>query len=203
MLSKKYYSGNKMKKSIFLNAIAVFLFTQVFGQALPKVIMETTLGVIIVEVDTAKAPTTAKNFLKHVETNTYKNGVFYRVVRMDNQPKNDVKIEVIQGGIYTEPRFGEIQPIEHETTAKTGLRHLNGTISMARMGPGTASTEFFICIGDQPELDFGGKRNADGQGFAAFGQVVEGMDVVREIQKQKDKNQTLLEKIGFAVSVVE
>jgi peptidyl-prolyl cis-trans isomerase A (cyclophilin A) len=114
---------------------------------------------------------------------------------MDNQPNNDVKIEVIQGGIYTEPRFGDIKPIEHETTDKTGIKHKDGTISMARMGPGTASTEFFICVGDQPELDFGGKRNPDGQGFAAFGHIVKGIDVVRNIQQLKDKNQTLLEKV--------
>ena len=81
------------------------------------------------------------------------------MVRTDNQPNSDIKIEVIQGGIYTQPRFGEIKPIAHETTLQTGIKHRDGTISMARMGPGTASTEFFICIGNQPELDFDGKRN--------------------------------------------
>ena len=79
--------------------------------------------------------------------------------------------------------------IRHETTRETGLRHLDGVISMARMGPGTANTEIFICIGDQPELDFGGKRNPDGQGFGAFGRVVEGMEVVRRIQAKEADGQ--------------
>jgi peptidyl-prolyl cis-trans isomerase A (cyclophilin A) len=165
------------------------------GNPLPKVKIESNLGDIIIEVDTVNAPVTAHNFLKHVEEGTYKNGVFYRVVRMDNQPQNDIKIEVIQGGIFTEARIEKIPAIRHETTEETGLKHLDGTISMARMGPGTASTEFFICIGDQPELDFGGNRNPDGQGFAAFGKVVVGMDVVKKIQQQKDRNQTLEEPV--------
>ena len=88
----------------------------------------------------------------------------------------------------------ELQPIKHETTNITGLLHKNGTISMARLDPGTASSEFFICINEQPELDYGGKRNPDGQGFAAFGQVIEGMHIVKNIQKLNSKNQ-ILEKI--------
>lgn len=184
-----------MKLTIFLTLTGVFTVLFLSAQTLPKVKMITTLGEIVVEVDTLNAPISAKNFLKHVDEGSYKNGVFYRVVRMDNQPENDVKIEVIQGGIFTEVRFEKIPPIEHETTEKTGVKHLDGTISMARMGPGTASTEFFICVGDQPELDFGGKRNSDGQGFAAFGHVVEGMEVVKKIQQQKDVKQTLLEKV--------
>ncbi len=187
-----------MKKAIFLTIIAVFLFIQGFGQALPKIKIETSLGAIIVEIDTIKAPVSAKNFLKHVEQGTYEKGVFYRVVRMNNQPNNDVKIEVIQGGIYSRENAENIQAIIHETTRQTGIKHLDGTLSMARMGPGTASTEFFICVGKQPELDFGGRRNPDGQGFAAFGQVIEGMDVVRKIQKQKDVNQILVEKINIS-----
>lgn len=186
-----------MKAKIFLFAFALFVFFQGMGQPLPKVKMKTQLGEIILEIDTVNAQVTAKNFLKHVEAETYKDGVFYRVVRMDNQPNNNVKIEVIQGGVFTEVRFEKIEPIRHETTNETGIKHLDGTFSMARMEPGTASTEFFICIGNQPELDFGGKRNPDGHGFAAFGQVVEGMDVVRKIQQQKDKNQTLIEKIAI------
>lgn len=187
-----------MRKAIFLFLIVCFLFFDGFSQPLPKVQMKTTLGEIVVEVDTIKAPISAKNFLKHVEQGSYKNGVFYRVVRMDNQPNNDIKIEVIQGGVFTGSSVEKIPPIAHETTEVTGIKHLDGTISMARMGPGTASTEFFICAGDQPELDFGGKRNPDGQGFAAFGQVVEGMEVVKKIQQQKDINQTLIEKVRIS-----
>ncbi len=183
-----------VRKTVFI-IIATFLFLNGFSQSLPKVKFKTSLGEIIIEIDTVNAPISANNFLKHVEAGTYKNAVFYRVVRMDNQPNNDIKIEVIQGGVFVEVQFEKIETISHETTKDTGLKHLDGTISMARSTPGSASTEFFICVGDQPELDFGGKRNPDGEGFAAFGQVVEGMDVVRKIQHQNDKNQTLVEKV--------
>lgn len=171
--------------------IALFLFLNSFSQQLPKVKMESSVGNIIVEVDKIHAPVTAKNFLKHVEAGTYQNAVFYRVVRIDNQPENKVKIEVIQGGLYSDEEIEKQVPIPHETTEMTGIKHSDGTISMARYTPGTASTEFFICVGDQPELDFDGNRNPDKQGFAAFGHVTEGMDVVKKIQQLKDKNQYL------------
>lgn len=174
------------------------------AQDLPFVKMTTNLGIVMVEVDTIHAPLTALNFLKHVEAGTYKNCVFYRVVTPNNQPDNAIKIEVIQGGIYSQPGFEEIKPIKHENTKETGLKHLDGTISMARSEPGTASTEFFICIGNQPELDFGGKRNPDLQGFAAFGRVIKGMDVVRKIQQQRANNQTLIDPISIeTISVVK
>lgn len=192
-----------MKKSIIVVIIAVFAGLLSNAQNLPKVKMETSLGNIIIEVNTEKAPITAFNFLRHVEDSTYANGKFYRVVHLENQPKNDKKIEVIQGGIYTEIRFDKINPIPHESTEETGLKHLGGTISMARMEPGSATTEFFICVNDQPDLDFGAERNPDKQGFAAFGQVIEGMDVVRAIQKQEEQNQTLVEKIVMNISIME
>jgi len=111
---------------------------------------------------------------------------------MDNQLNNDIKIEVIQGGLGFDVEESPYPPIKHETTLETGLLHKNGTLSMARAEPGTASSEFFICIGNQPELDFGGKRNPDGQGFAAFGKVLSGMDIVRKIQQMKDERQMLI-----------
>lgn len=191
-----------MKKSIFLFIVAIFLFWRGASQDLPEVEIQTSFGDIRIEIDTIKAPVTAKNFLEHIEKGTFENAAFYRVVRMDNQPNSDIKIEVIQGGIYREEDFENIKCIQHETTKKTGLKHLNGTLSMARNKPGSASTEFFICVGDQPELDFGGKRNPDGQGFAAFGQVVKGMEVVRKIQDQKADQQTLVEKVAFKVKQV-
>ncbi|WP_346861479.1 peptidylprolyl isomerase [uncultured Draconibacterium sp.] len=192
-----------MKKYIILSLFFLAVFVQSQAQTLPQVKIATQMGDIIVEIDTIKAPVTALNFLNHVKEGTFNNGVFYRVVRMDNQPNNDVKIEVIQGGVFTEVRFEKIPPIVHETTEQTGIKHLDGTISMARMAPGSASTEFFICVNDQPELDFGGKRNPDGQGFAAFGQVVEGMDVVRKIQQLKDEGQTLVEKVAFKTECIK
>lgn len=161
------------------------------GPELPKVEIQTSMGNIRVEVDTIHAPITATNFLKHVDAGTYVNTSFYRVVCPDNQPQNKVKIEVIQGGLNDDSLIEQQPAIAHETTEMTGIKHLDGTISMARFDPGTASTEIFICVGDQPELDFGGKRNPDGQGFAAFGKVLDGMDIVREIQAQPEHNQSL------------
>jgi peptidyl-prolyl cis-trans isomerase A (cyclophilin A) len=114
---------------------------------------------------------------------------------MDNQPQNLVKIEVIQGGLGFSDEDRPFPPLAHETTAKTGILHKDGVISMARSEPGSATSEIFICIGDQPELDFGGKRNQDGQGFAAFGRVIEGMDVVRKIQQQPDEKQMLKQPV--------
>lgn len=158
----------------------------------PKVFISTEAGDIIIEIYADKAPITSANFLTLVGTGTFdEKACFYRVVRPDNQPNNPVKIEVIQGGLVVDSLIDIFQPIAHETTAQTGVIHTDGTISMARSEPGTASTEFFICIGDQPELDFGGKRNPDGQGFAAFGKVIEGMDIVKKIQQMKDENQYL------------
>lgn len=183
-----------MKTKILFPFILITFVLQGFGQKLPQVNIETLLGKITCEIDTLHAPKTARNFLNHIKKGTFKNALFYRVVRMDNQPDNVVNIEVIQGGVFIDTIIEKITPIQHETTIQTGLKHLDGTLSMARMEPGTASTEFFICVGDQPELDFGGKRNPDGKGFAAFGKVIKGMDVVRKIQLQEDENQYLVEK---------
>jgi len=175
--------------------IALFLFQiPILIAKAQKVRMATEAGNIELELYPDKAPVTVANFLKYVDEQRYNGSVFYRVVRMDNQAKNKVKIEVIQGGL-SEDSTKRLLPIVHETTLKTGLKHLDGTLSMARMGPGTASSEFFICINDQPELDAGGLRNPDNQGFAAFGKVIKGMDIVRKIQSGKtgenEKVQTL------------
>lgn len=162
-----------------------------------KVLIRTSLGDIEVEVYSGLAPVTASNFLSQVDAGTYTNSVFYRVVRMDNQAQNKVKIEVIQGGLFEDELINKYTPIVHETTDLTGIKHTDGVISMARMEPGTASTEIFICIGDQPSLDAGGDRNPDGAGFAAFGKVVSGMDVVRAIQALPDEGQYLLDPVSI------
>ena len=161
----------------------------------PMVLIRTELGDISVEINQEQAQVTAGNFLAHVEQGDYTNSIFYRVVRLDNQAQNMVKIEVIQGGLFDDEVLDTITPIRHESTQETGILHSDGVISMARMDPGSASTEFFICIGDQPSLDYGGKRNPDGQGFAAFGKVIKGMDVVRAIQAQADEGQYLKEQV--------
>lgn len=161
----------------------------------PRVLIKTQMGDLLVEVYPDLAPVTANNFLDHVEKGTYTNSIFYRVVRMDNQPQNKVKIEVIQGGLFDDDLIESQSPIEHETTEVSGILHTNGVISMARMGPGTASTEFFICIGNQPSLDWEGERNPDGQGFAAFGKVIRGIEIAEAIQELPDDNQYLIEKV--------
>jgi peptidyl-prolyl cis-trans isomerase A (cyclophilin A) len=155
----------------------------------PVVLIKTEKGDITVEIDLARAPVTAANFLRYVDGKLYDGSIFHRTVTLDNQPDNAVRIEVIQGGQLPEER--EFPPIAHETTATTGLKHLDGTISMARAAPGSATSSFFFCIGPQPELDFGGKRNPDGQGFAAFGRVVKGMAVVKAIHVLPAEGQSL------------
>jgi len=161
------------------------------AKANPLVKIETKLGSIVVEVDVKHAPQTAANFLRYVDAKQYSGGRFHRTVTPDNQPDKKIKIEVIQAGVNPEFEKQSFPPILLERTNVTGLHHLDGTISMARDGADTATSDFFICIGSQPELDFGGKRNPDGQGFAAFGQVKKGMDIVRKIQKSHAEEQSL------------
>jgi peptidyl-prolyl cis-trans isomerase A (cyclophilin A) len=155
-----------------------------------RVLIQGDRGEIEIELD-ARAPSTVANFLKYVDGKFYDGGRFHRTVKPGNQPDGKVKIEVIQAGIDPARAKDEFPPIKLERTRDTGVLHKDGTISMARDGPDTATSDFFICIGDQPELDFGGKRNPDGQGFAAFGRVVKGMDVVKAIQGSPADGQTL------------
>lgn len=166
--------------------------------------IETTEGNIVVQLFPEKAPATVANFLKYIEQYRLKDASFYRVVTQDNQPSSKTKIEVIQGGLFEDNHPDALSPIVHENTKQTGILHKDGVISLARYGPGSATIEFFICIGDQPSLDFGGSRNGDGHGFAAFGQVVKGMDIVRKIQKLPSENQYLNPRIKITnVSLVK
>jgi peptidyl-prolyl cis-trans isomerase A (cyclophilin A) len=150
------------------------------GVALPLVRLQTPYGAILVELATDRAPITAANFLRYVDLGLFDRGSFYRVVRPDND-HNPAAISVVQGGLY--PDDTPLPPIAHESTAQTGLRNRAGMLSMARDAPGTATSEFSISVTDNPALDFGGRRQPDGQGFAAFGRVVRGMDVVRRINR--------------------
>lgn len=172
---------------------ALLIFTGCNEKQKNIVLIKTELGDIEVELFEEKAPKTVENFLKYVDGGHYKNSAFYRTVTMDNQPNNDIKIEVIQGGIFDDEDL--FQAVEHETTKLTGIKHLNGVISMARNNPGSARDDFFICVGNQPELDFGGKRNPDGQGFAAFGMVTKGMDIVKKIHQSYVEGQYLNPRI--------
>ena len=156
-----------------------------------RINISTNLGEMEVELDTAQAPATVANFLRYVDADHYNGGQFHRTVTMNNQPNNDVKIEVIQASVNPARSDDGFGPITLERTTVTGLRHLNGAISMARGAPDSATSSFFFCIGDQPSLDFGGDRNPDGQGFAAFGRVVAGLDVLRQIQGQPAETQRL------------
>lgn len=156
-----------------------------------RVLLETALGEVELEVDLAHAPLTARNFLRYVEAGRYDGGRFHRTVTAGNQPQSPVKIAVIQGGEAPEREASDFPPIPLERTRDTGLSHRDGTLSMARSGPDSATADFFICVGDQPALDFGGKRNPDGQGFGAFGKVVRGMEVVRRIWKSPAQQQAL------------
>jgi peptidyl-prolyl cis-trans isomerase A (cyclophilin A) len=183
-----------MKKHIIsLFAILILLFS--CKPKNPIVLIKTELGEIEVEIYQDKAPITASHFLKNTDEEIYNNACFYRVVRLDNQPENDIKIEVIQAGLFHDSIVDRMPTIKHETTQQTGILHKNGVISMARLEPGTACTEFFICIGDQPDLDFGGNRNTDKQGFAAFGKVIKGMNLVKEIQNREAQKQILKKHI--------
>lgn len=152
----------------------------------PHVIIETQMGDIEVELYPKQAPKTVGAFLSYVDSGFYKDGSFYRVLNDDNQPSGSGGVKLIQGGIFVTNHAKEvtIPGIPHETTQQTHILHKDGTISMARTTPGTASTEFFICIGNQPGFDYGGENNPDGQGMAAFGHVVKGMDVVNQIYSQ-------------------
>jgi peptidyl-prolyl cis-trans isomerase A (cyclophilin A) len=170
--------------------------------------IDTEFGTIHAELYDSEAPITTTNFLHYVEEGLYDRGRFHRTVTADNNansnldlteeeiasrqvPNDSVAIQVIQASVNPDREDDLDGPIPLERTSETGLKHLDGTLSMARSTPNSAVSDFFICINDQPELDFGGRRNPDGQGFAAFGRVTEGMDVVRTIQAQPARGQIL------------
>ncbi|MEO9801683.1 MAG: peptidylprolyl isomerase [Reichenbachiella sp.] len=156
-------------------------------------VVDTAMGQIKIELYPEKAPITVANFLKYVDSGLYEQSSFFRACTPKNEADREVRIEVIQGGDI--PVEKELDPIEIETTQQTGLLHEDGTISMARDQPNSATCSFFICIGNQPSLDFDGARNPDGYGFAAFGQVLEGMDVVRKIQEQEEVDQYFIDPV--------
>ncbi len=179
------------RRILLLGMCLAVLAVPALGQDNVRVRIETGMGNVDLELYPSKAPATVENFLKYVEGGFYTGGRFHRTVTMDNQPNNDVLIEVIQAGINPERAEERFPPIDLERTNETGLLHVDGAISMARGGPDTARSDFFICINYQPSLDFGGDRNPDGQGFAAFGRVVRGMNVVRKIQVAPHEEQRL------------
>ena len=152
-----------------------------------NIAFKTSKGDIIIELYNQIAPITVDNFLRHLDGGYYDGSSFYRTVTHQND-NGSPKIEVIQGGL------GDIDKpfpaISHESTNITKLKHEDGTISMSRGEVNSATSDFFICIGSQQGLDFGGERNNDGQGFAAFGKVIEGMDIVRDINGMPSNKKT-------------
>ena len=190
----------KSRRIAAASALVVCALTLVWAQAGTqevRVRFETALGAFEVELDAARAPATVANFLKYVDGGFYDGGRVHRSARLETQAARPVKIEVIQAGINSARRREAFPAIPLERTNATGILHTDGTISMARSGSDTATSDFFICIGDQPSLDFGGARNPDGQGFAAFGRVVSGMDIVRAIHKAPAEAETLTPPIAI------
>jgi len=144
------------------------------AEDLVPVAIDTSLGRIVIALDRGHAPVTTANFLKYIDTHRFDGQAFYRAMKgSDGSPV------LIQGGVTTDARK-LLPPIKHEPTSETGLKNVAGAISMANGGPGTARSDFFILLADQPGFDAGGP-GGDATGFAAFGRVTDGMDVVRKI----------------------
>ena len=179
---------------LFFMIFSVFMAFMPAKQADVLVRIETSFGQIDLAINTKRAPVTAANFLKYVDAGLYDGGRFHRATRPDNYtpaPPNRPPMELIQGGINPDRRAEGFPPIPLERTSVTGLKHVVGVVSMARTEADTARSDFFILLDEQPSLDFGGKRFDDGQGAAAFGRVVSGLDVVRKIQQQPVQGQNL------------
>ncbi|MEP7277881.1 MAG: peptidylprolyl isomerase [Bacteroidota bacterium] len=158
----------------------------------PHVLIKTNAGDIEIELYPDQAPQTVKAFLSYVDAGYYRYSSFYRVLSDDNQPSNAPKANLIQGGIWKTnyKKAISLPGIPHEPTNKTRILHKDGILSLARQAPGTATTEFFICIGDQPGFDYGGENNADGQGYAAFGKCVKGLDIAYRIYDRPSYDQS-------------
>ena len=181
-----------MKQAIFISYIILFFVAcKHKNYENPHIEIQTQFGDIEVELFPKQAPKTVVAFLSYIDSGFYDRSSFYRVLKVNNQPSDAIKTLLIQGGLWrsNNKKARSLPGIPHETTQQTGLLHKEGTISMARNEPGTATTEFFICIDDEPGLDFNGENAPDKQGFAAFGKVVKGMSIVLQIQQEKDYDQ--------------
>jgi peptidyl-prolyl cis-trans isomerase A (cyclophilin A) len=168
-----------IKRRTFLAAAAAAAASPALAQAPAspvRVKLETAQGAIILELYPDKAPITAGNFLRYVDGKRFDGATFYRASKVPNAPE----FGLIQGGVQNDPAK-VLKPIAHEPTTKTGLSHTDGVISMGRTNPGTATSDFFIVLGDMTYMDADPKQPGDNLGFAAFGKVVEGMDVARKI----------------------
>ncbi|WP_309629105.1 peptidylprolyl isomerase [Brevundimonas sp.] len=153
---------------------ALVMAQDAVAPALPRVALETSAGRITIEVEVTKAPITAANFLKYVDERRFDGATFYRA--MQSGPG----MGLVQGGVNNDPER-VLPPIAHEPTTQTGLSHIDGAVSMARYAPGTATGDFFVSVGPTLSYDAGRSFSVDPDGFAVFGRVVQGMDVVRAI----------------------
>lgn len=145
---------------------------------LVPVAIDTSMGRIVIALDRGHAPITANNFLRYVDNHRLDGETFYRAMRIPDGKGGDGGL--IQGGVTSDVRK-LYPPIADEPSSKTGLRNVAGAISMARGAPGSAKADFFILLSDQPGFDAGAPGGMDADGFAPFGHVIEGMDVVRKI----------------------
>ncbi len=167
-----------------------------------RVRLETGLGAMIFEVFLDRAPASAGYFLGDMRAGVFDGASFFRIVTLANQDAEPHRrIEVIQGGLK-HPSTDLPPVIAHETTAMTGLRHVKGTVSLARFAPGAVYHSFFICLRDEPCLDFGGARHPDGQGFAAFGQVEQGFEVVEKIFARGEAEEYVKDAVQITRAVV-
>lgn len=178
-------------KKIIVFIIAISLFSCKENYKEPHVFIETEYGDVELELYPEKAPETVASFLDNIEAGLYNDASFYRVLKNENLPE-EYNQGLIQGGVFqAKPSLvPNLKKVKHESPKQTGLTHESGTISMARTTPGSATTEFFICIGDQKQFDSSSRGNSDGLGYAAFGKVVDGMDVVRLIQNKKSTGES-------------
>lgn len=171
-------SGPMIGRRSVLGAAGLLMAQPVYARAAgakPRVVIQTGRGTIVVELEDRKAPKTSRNFLRYVDNDYFKGGDIWRAMKTPGAPE--------EGTIQGQPR-GDLRrypPVEHESTEKTGLKHDTGSISLARYGPGTATADFFICLGPQPFFDAHPDETGDNQGYAVFGFVAEGLDVVRRI----------------------
>lgn len=194
-IMKKNRMLSFMAFTLFMSFMSSFSVAQITEAPTVLVRIETPLGNIDLAIDTKRAPVTSANFLKYVDAGLYNGGRFHRATRPDNYtptPPNRPAMELIQGGINPDQRNDGFPAIPLERTSVTGIKHVAGVVSMARGNAAdTATSDFFILLDDQPSLDHGGMRFDDGQGAAAFGRVVAGLDVVRKIQQQPVEKQAL------------
>lgn len=169
------------------------------GERKPRVALHTPFGTVLVEVDSARAPATAANFLRYVRERRYDSASFYRV-RRDPAARIAGPKGIVQGGLHRGDTTRLLPPVRFESTRQTGLRHTDGTVSMARFeDENSARAEFFVVLGDQPHLDYQGPGRA---GYAAFGRVVEGMEVVRAVQGLPARGEQLRRPIPLRVERV-